>query len=678
MSKATCAFIVFLFLLFQCQVTEDKAEMQESVEKVKLRRSESFFGLHFDKHAGEKDSIGITLTKEMIDSMLVAVKPDYIQIDCKGHPGISSYPTGIGFRAAYYEGDPLRLWREVTEKHNVALYMHFSGIHDRKVVAEHPEWATIRADGTRSDRNLSVFSPYDDTYLIPQLKELAGKYGVDGVWVDGECWSYEADYGKEALAEYTRRTGNTSIPRKPEDTGYFEFMEYQRDLFKEHVAHYLKEVHAEYPEFQITSNWAYSSMMPEQVALDLDYMSGDLTPGNAVNRAAFESRCMASQGMPWDLMAWSFSWDPDRQLPNHTKTALQLNQELAEVMAMGGGVQVYFKQNRDISIQPWTIPIMAELAVFCRERQPWCQGTRPVPQIGILYSGYAYKKGLTRVYPSWDPSMAPMIGLNTVLLDGQHCTEILMEHHLEERGSDYPLIAIPEWQVLGDGVKELLLEYTESGGSLLLIGAGPVSYFAKELGIGSVDVTNKNIYIENNDRLFNLKGEMVVMEASPDAIYASPFYALNDLRWPTRNSSVVVQQYGRGKIAMINFNLGKLYMTGSNHVMRDYLSNIVGQLFDDQAVEVTGSHLVHVTLNRKGGALLVNLINVAGSHANDKSLGLDEIPPVGPLEIAVRYDNKPGEIWLQPGHIKLNYTYQNGVIHLVLPVVELYSIIEIK
>jgi len=56
----------------------------------KLRREESFFGVHFDLHAKE-DIIdaGRSLMNEMVDTFIKKVRPDFIQIDCKGHPGIS-------------------------------------------------------------------------------------------------------------------------------------------------------------------------------------------------------------------------------------------------------------------------------------------------------------------------------------------------------------------------------------------------------------------------------------------------------------------------------------------------------------------------------------------------------------------------------------------------------------
>jgi hypothetical protein len=61
--------------------------------------------------------------------------------------------------------------------------MHYSGIWDDKAVADHPDWAAINANGKPNDRATSVFGPYADTLMIPQLRELAEEYDVDGVWV---------------------------------------------------------------------------------------------------------------------------------------------------------------------------------------------------------------------------------------------------------------------------------------------------------------------------------------------------------------------------------------------------------------------------------------------------------------------------------------------------------------
>ena len=112
--------------------------------------------------------------------------------------------------------------------------------------------------------------------------------------------------------------------------------------------------------------------MPEKVTIDVDYLSGDVTPQNGVYRSAFEARCLAPQGKPWDLMAWGFSWDGGK-MPMSVKSAVQLEQEAAQIMAMGGGVQFYFQQNRDLSLKPWLATMLSEIGEFCRARQPYCQ-----------------------------------------------------------------------------------------------------------------------------------------------------------------------------------------------------------------------------------------------------------------------------------------------------------------
>src|SRR5687767_4520388 len=77
----------------------------------KLPRSASFFGFHFDFHATEKDKeLGGRFDTDILKDFLKRTKPDFIQIDSKGHPGYSSYPTKVGYSANSFAKDPLRIW----------------------------------------------------------------------------------------------------------------------------------------------------------------------------------------------------------------------------------------------------------------------------------------------------------------------------------------------------------------------------------------------------------------------------------------------------------------------------------------------------------------------------------------------------------------------------------------
>jgi len=647
---------------------------QPAKQQVKLKRADCFFGVHFDLHASEDiTDAGKSLTAEMIDTFLLKVRPDFIQIDCKGHPGISSYPTKVGFHVKGFEKDPLKLWREVTEKNNVALFMHFSGVWDNKVVSVHPDWAITRADGNLSKEKTSFFSPYLDTYMIPQLKELSD-YKVDGAWIDGECWAVEPDYSEASLSRFTRETGITEIPGKSADKSYSEFMEYTRRLFREHLNKYVNAIHEYNPAFQITSNWSYSSMMPEKVTIDVDYLSGDVTPQNGVYRSAFEARCLASQGKPWDLMAWGFSWDGGK-MPMSVKSAVQLEQEAAQIMAMGGGVQFYFQQNRDLSLKPWLATMLSEIGEFCRARQPYCQKAIPVPQIALLYPAASYQKNAERPYSN---PLGKLEGALNLILDNQYPVEILMEHHLTGKMDQYPLIIIPECDYLEPAFIEELRRYLSEGGNLLIMGTETAKLFEKELDIRSLKVKGENqLFIEADDRIGSIRSASDSVSLNSEMKIISTFYNGSDFMQKGNMAASSSNTVGKGKISAVYFNAGSAYNEYKSPVLRDFIDNRITELFPGEIVKVSGSHLFHVTVNKLNGNMYVNLINVAGEHTGRNAIGYDEIPTLKNLAVSINTSKKPLKIMLQPEGTELKVDFNNGISKVVIPELSIHSILEI-
>ncbi len=662
---------IFIFLA----LINMAAQAQTTERNHKPRRADSFFGVHFDLHASEDiTDAGRSLTYAMVDTFLTKVRPDFIQIDCKGHPGISSYPTKAGFHVNGFEKDPLKLFREVTEKNGVALYMHYSGVWDSKAVREHPAWAMVNANGERSTRLTSFFSPYLDSLMIPQLKELSSVYHVDGAWIDGECWAVEPDWGQASLNRFTRETGITDIPRKPGDKYYPEFLEFTRELFREHLMKYIDAIHEYDPGFQVTSNWSYSSLMPEKVAANVDFLSGDVTPQNGVYRSAFEARCLASQGKPWDLMAWGFSWDGG-EMPMNIKSAVQLEQEASEIMAMGGGVQFYFQQNRDLSIKPWIAGMMADIGKFCRERQEFCHKAVPVPQIALLYPAASYQRNASTAYAG---PTGKLQGALYSILDGQHPVEIRMEHNLTGKKNSYPLIIVPECDFLDGAMIEEMKDYVKNGGNLLLIGPDASLMFTEELGIESAERSQSGpAFITAGGRIGAIRPEILKTRLGPAATALSMFYDGSDFRDKSAFPSASVASIGKGKIAGIYFNAGTLYSEYRNFVLRDFISEVIDGLMPEKIAEVTGSSLVHVALNRLGGKLYVSLVNTAGDHMGKNTIGYDEIPVVNNLTIRLKLPVSPSKIILQPEGKELKISRSNGFSVVRVPELSLYSILEV-
>ena len=644
----------------------------------RLKRSESFLGIHFDFHAGDDcTEVGRGVTARRVERVIDLVRPDYIQCDCKGHRGLSSYPTKVGYAAPGVVRDPLRIWRAVTARRGVALYMHYSGVWDAEAVRRHPSWARVDEKGKRDKRLASVFGPYADKLLIPQLRELSDAYGVDGVWVDGECWATAHDYCERAVEAFRRKTGRRRVPRKPTDPDFFAFSELCRQAFRDYLRHYVTALHRHNPHFQIASNWAYTSFMPGPVDVDVDYLSGDYSMQDSVNTARLEARCIRPQGLPWDLMAWSFCrrW---AEKCNCTKSVPQLQQEAAVVLAQGGGFQAYFKQNRDGSIEEWPMTVMAEVAKFCRARQRFCHRAAPVPQVGLIYSAAAFYRKNERLFSAWEGLLGPLSGVLRMLLDSQYSVEVLCEHHLAGRMGEYPLLVMPEWDYLAPRFRGELLAYVRGGGSLLVVGPAAAGLFRKELHVRFAGkAEEKTQWLAHGGRLCGLQTVSRPVRLERGAAPVGRLYPRNDPKGAFQPAASVAR-CGRGRIAATYVNLGERYVRAAASDAREFLADLAGRLFPEPTVEVHGSHHVDVSLNRIDGELAVNLVNTAGPHADENVYVFDEVPPVGPLEITVRRARKPRSVTLQPGGRRLRSRYSHGAVRFTLNRLAIHSVILIR
>ncbi len=653
--------------------------MTKKAEPVRKQRSESFLGVHFDFHANHDcTEVGSNVTRKMIAKMLDQIRPDYVQCDCKGHPGVASYPTKVGTPCPRFVRDPLKIWRRVTAEKGVSLYMHYSGVIDFDAVRKHPNWAERTADGKVNDRGAtSVFGPYVDKLLLPMLKELADKYDIDGVWVDGDCWGLALDYSRHARHAWHKATGLRSLPKKRGDRNYERFRTFMRNGFRSYLAHYVNEMHRHKPGFEIASNWAYSGHMPEKPTIDVDFISGDFTPQNAFNHARLEARIIAGQGKPWDLMAWSFNhrW---REKGTSTKAIVQLQQEAAAVLAMGGGFQAYFKQKRDGSIFPWTMKLMAETAAFCRERQSYCHRAKAVPQVGLILSTDAYYNQCAGLFCPWDGIYKPMEGILCNLLNGQNSVEVVMEHNLNAAIDRYPLLVYPEWKVLKPALKRKLLAYVQDGGRLLVIGPEATRHFKKDLKVRFKGKAAKQAgYFESNGWMGGALTQLQEVVPLKGARVYAWMYEQDEATGP-RTPVATIAKLGKGQIAGVYMDMGERYVKARTAAYRDFLNGLVRVLFPKPMVEVEGSRYVDVALARLNGKLMINLVNSAGPHADENIYTYDEVPSLGPLTVKIRLKQKPQSIKLQPGNRSVRWEYWRGTARVTVPRVDLHEILAVK
>jgi len=425
--------------------------------------------------------------------------------------------------------------------------------------------------------------------------------------------------------------------------------------------------------------------MPEPVTIPVDYLSGDYSSENSVNSARFEGRCLQHQSEAWDLMAWSFTSqfkEPNRS----TKSILQLQQEASVVVALGGGFQAYFKQKRDGSIQPWTMELMAAVGEFCRERQELCHKAKPIPQVALLYAGKSFYRLSSKAFGSWaNETLKPMAGILQNLLDSQFSVEICMEHHLEGRMSDYPVIVVPEWPYLDPEFRDSLAEYAKNGGNLVIVGPDAARLFEAELDV-TLDGDTEGysaFWLEHQGWMAAFAGHRRNARLGARATAFGYLYTENDFESRDADQpAAVVSGYGSGTVSAILFEMGNAYLRGATSIARDFLAALVNHVFTNPKVTVTGSHRVDVSLMQKdlpeGPAALVNLVNTAGPHGDPTVYVYDEVPAVGPLTVTVAAETEPSSVTLEPGGKTLEYAFENGVVTATVPSLDIHRILALR
>ncbi len=647
-------------------------------DKPRLPRKDCFFGLHFDLHPNKEDrTLGRDLTAEMAGRLLDRAKPDYIQYDCKGHPGYMGYPSKVSTPSPGIVKDSLAIWRQATRERGVGLYIHFSGVWDSLAVEQHPEWAKVGADGTIDKNQTSTFGPYVDERMIPQLKEASANYDLDGAWVDGECWATAPDFSTAAAAAFRKETGRPNLPRDAKDPDWNRFLEFNRQRFREYVRHYLDELHRARPKFQIASNWLYSTFVPERPDLPVDFVSGDYLGDACIERARLEARYLSAIGKPWDLMAWGFQWGQRSPVGFIHKTPEQIQQEACVVLTQGGGFQVYFVPTRASYFDDKLVDVMEAVARFCRARQVICHKAETVPQIGLLFSKHSLYSTSGKLFGGWPAKLTdPANGVLAALVESQLPVDVIPDWRLGEVASKYPMIVVPEWPDLGMEAKQQLVEYTRSGGQLLLTGAENTRLFYEELGIRLAgEAKDQEAYVPARHLFANTRGVWQDVEVEAGRTWEQRYPAV-DFRKEGK-CAASWNTLGTGRIAAIHGPVGGVFAITHMPGTRDLIARTVRRMFTPM-VEVKAPSTVEVVVKRKDGRLLIHLNNATGMQVANHFAAPDFIPPVGPLRVRVTLPKKPAAVTWEPEGRPIHGNWRDGVWEGQIDRVDIHGAVAIR
>jgi hypothetical protein len=637
-------------------------------QKGRWHGSRFVFGYHHDLHVDTRDTgIGTRCAEEELVPALRLTGADFVQTDSKGHPGYTSWfsRTPNASIGPGVEKDALAAWRSATRRLKLPLHAHYSGIWDKAAGEKHPEWCIITADGTPARAawggidtdggdKMCPRGGYVLKLMIPQLLEMASTHGIDGVWIDGDIWAMQPCYCERCRAAFREKTGARDPPRERSDPGWAAWWNFTRESFEEYVATYTEALHREAPNLLVCSNWLQTFRHPGPPEIPTDWISGDNTASWGMDSGRCEARFISTRGKPWDIMMWDFcfprGWLGDPDWAPTVKPVQMLQQEAAVTVSLGGNVQVCdnpFAGLREGQLVPWRLRRVSEVARFVKRRRSLCQGTRTIPQIAVLHSEAQARSAPIGLSPR-DIDTAPVQGAVFSLLECSWGVDVLDEWALLPRLPDFPVVVAPEQDAMSPAMVSGLKAYAENGGRLLVSGAGAPPVFGQDfLGVKLSSTTDGAVYHVPASGAAVAAWSARWAFAEPVSarplgrLGATPSLTEKLLPWP----AAFVNTVGRGTVAWVPFNVFRDFERNRYPLLREFIRAAVRPLARDQDIEVKAPACVDVVLRRKGRRRIIHLVNRStGIPTLPNSGVIDEVAPVGPVQITVRQAGAPPRI----------------------------------
>ena len=210
--------------------------------------------------------IGKNTTPAMVENIIDLVHPDYLQIDCKGHPGRVELPDQGRPSGARLRG---RSAARLARGHGPARRGALHALLRRVGFQGRPGASRLG----RGQRRRQAQRPRPRRSSAPTPTSCSSRNCAN--WPATTAWTasgWTASAGPRCRTTARRRckafreaTGIQDVPRKPGQPHWYEFLQFHRQAFRNYLRHYIAEVKKTHPAFQICSNWAFTDHMPEPV-----------------------------------------------------------------------------------------------------------------------------------------------------------------------------------------------------------------------------------------------------------------------------------------------------------------------------------------------------------------------------------------------------------------------------
>ena len=389
-----------------------------------------------------------------------------------------------------------------------------------------------------------------------------------------------------------------------------------------------------------------------------------------------EGRYMDGHRFPWNLMAWSFC-RVSEEMPPQFKTSPHLQQEVAEVMSCGGGVFIYDTPQRSGWLNEWHQDILAEVAEFCRLRQPFCQFTRSIPDAAVLVGDHHVWRRSPEAFCLGD-AYHGFEGALHVLIENQVHVDVLDETRLGERLATYSLVVVAEQDPVSSALLEELESFAKNGGVLLMTGAHLADLCPNLVGVVPIEPPiDEPWHIPIDGECATLQGPWRPVKPVPGTQTLFPIMGGQSVGKDERNyPAATLRTVGKGRVVAIHGRIMESYLLSHHPRIRRLIQSLLGSAEFEGRVKVDGPPSLEVSLREGRNFTAVHLVNRAVNPTlTPRAHIVETVPPTGPVSVKLQIADEPKEVLLEPGKRPVAWGYQEGRLTAEIPSVAIHDIL---
>ncbi len=615
--------------------------------------------------------------------------------------GYSYYPTKIGIVHPSCNADYTGRMTEALKKRGLKRIVYFMMMTERALHREHPEWVNHNdpaswAPETIKKNEVAVMcynSPYVDKIAIPQMKEIIGKYDIDGFFIDIVIQQYlEWNCFCPCCRDLYAKEMGGEIPRSDADPKAFAYRKWSNRHMEQLMEHVYREVASVKPDVAIIFNYTWMFTYPVTPPAFIPYLTWDTpTPnvGNYSYNFSLETRylntlpdvpfsCMNTQGNNWGEY--------------NLRETEAFQQECATLLAGCGGNYL-----SDIPY-PSGNPAQAIYSEFRKVNdryktlEPLLAGSKPVREVAVLHNPDSiWSKSPLRPKPSWNytPPYHSVAGAHKALVELHVETGIVNSDVCVETLKDYRALILSDQRILSDGETAKIREFVKNGGALLVThetgtrdGANnklPEFMLADMLGVRYIEgvADAGNCYLRATPEMGKFGVPMMDVEAGGGytRVALAGAKKLADLVPPYRKAKagppddvpdgpgVTVNTYGSGKVVYCAADIfGGYYRKGTPNMrklarwMLDLAYPENTRLIALENAPVT----VELFLNERGAERFVHLINYSADKRDTGTPQVQDMPSVHGMKVRLRMEKKPSAVTLVPDGTVVPFKWSGG------------------